>query len=397
MNLGEGVHLTYCTNIHPGETWAEVRRNLEYYVPRVRDGFAPAERFGIGLRLSYAAARALRNTEAMAEFKAFLEANDFYIFTLNGFPYGRFHDTPVKADVYLPDWQSEDRLGYTDLLAELLAELLPADLEGSISTVPGAFKPVAKVPGAQVRMTDLMVRHVAHLVRLHERTGRLIGLALEPEPCCLLETVDETVNFFKHRLFGEQAVARLMGFTGLAHEAAQAALRRHLGVCLDLCHAAVEFEDPRACLAQLREAGIRVLKLQLSAGLIVPGVDARTVDLLRPFDDQVYLHQVVERSAIGLQRYVDLPDAFAALDGRTDEREWRVHFHVPVFLDDLGAFRSTSAFIRETLALHREQPISAHLEAETYTFGVLPAQLRSDPVDRAIVRELSWLREQLQA
>jgi hypothetical protein len=242
-----------------------------------------------------------------------------------------------------------------------------------------------------------MVRHVAHLVRLQERTGRLIGLALEPEPCCLLETVDETVNFFKHRLFGEQAVARLMGFTGLAREAAQAALRRHLGVCLDLCHAAVEFEDPRACLAQLREAGIRVLKLQLSAGLSVPSVDARTVDLLRPFDDQVYLHLVVERSAKGLQRYVDLSDAFVALDGRTDEREWRVHFHVPVFLDDLGAFRSTSGFIRETLALHREQPISAHLEAETYTFGVLPAHLRSDPVDRAIVRELSWLREQLQA
>ena len=395
---GGPCHLTYCTNIHPGETWAEVRSNLEQHLPPVRARLGPDTRFGIGLRLSAEAAQALAQPSALAEFKDFLARGRFYVFTLNAFPYGTFHGKRVKEDVYLPDWRDLKRLEYTDLMADLLAELLPSDpgLTGSVSTVPGAFKENARAPQAVARMTDLMIQHAAHLVQLKKRTGKHIALALEPEPCCFLETIDETVGFFRDHLFADAAVRRLSDLIGVDRAHAQRALRDHLGVCLDLCHAAVEFEDPQGCVAQLADAGIGVYKVQITAGLRLPELSDAALAGVRQFDDPVYLHQVVESGPDGLTRYVDLPDALRAAEGRAlAGREWRVHCHVPVFVDDLGAFSSTQQFIRDVLRLHRQQPISTHLEVETYTWSVLPPQLRAEGMDHAIARELAWVRDEL--
>jgi hypothetical protein len=390
-------HLTYCTNIHAGESWAEVRENLELYLTAVRRRVAPDEDFGVGLRLSAAAAEDLTAPDRLAEFQEFLAANRLYVFTLNGFPYGPFHGRPVKERVYQPDWRAPERLDYSNRLADILAHLLPheADLEGTISTVPGGFKADIESPADVAAMVDNMVRHVGHLVALQKRTGKTISLALEPEPCCFIETIDEAVDFFSHQLFAPATVDRLAEIAGLDRQQAGAALRRHLGLCLDLCHAAVEFEDAPAAIAKLRRAGIRVGKMQISAGLRCAAVDAATCELLRPFDDEVYLHQVVARSGGRLERYVDLAQAFAVPLAADGESEWRVHFHVPIFLDDLGDFASTQDFVRQALALHREQAISPHLEVETYTWDVLPPAYRNVDVVSAIARELDWVRREL--
>ena len=392
-------HLTYCTNIHAGESWAEVRENLGRYLTAVRQRLAPAADFGVGLRLSAAAAVDLATSDRLAEFRKFLAANRLYVFTLNGFPYGPFHGRPVKEGVYQHDWRTAERLDYTNQLADILAHLLPGEsgLEGTISTVPGGFKTDIEGPADVTAMVDNMVRHVGHLVALQARTGKTISLALEPEPCCFIETIDEAVDFFSHQLFAPATVERLAGLAGLDGPQAGAALRRHLGLCLDLCHAAVEFEDAAAAIAKLRRAGIRVGKMQISAGLRFAAVDAATHELLRPFDDEVYLHQVVARSGGQLERYVDLSQAFAAPLAADGESEWRVHFHVPIFLDDLGHFATTQDFIRQALALHREQAISPHLEVETYTWDVLPPAYRNVDVVSAIVRELDWVRRELGA
>jgi hypothetical protein len=148
----------------------------------------------------------------------------------------------------------------------------------------------------------------------------------------------------------------------------------------------------------LRAAGIRVPKLQLSAALRIAEVDAAKAERLRSFDEPVYLHQVVERCRGALTRYLDLPQAFAALNGAAgpgEPREWRVHFHVPIFLDEIEHFSTTQDFLREILAIHREDPVSAHLEVETYTWDVLPEQDRQDDVATAIARELAWVRNRL--
>lgn len=397
MKLAGGAgHLTYCTNIHAGETWAEVRANLEKFFPAVRDHVAPGQEFGIGLRLSGRASKTLTEEPgALREFQDFLKRNRLYVFTINGFPYGTFHGTQVKDKAYLPDWRDDERLRYTNELADLMAMLLPDDVEGSISTVPGAYKPAMGQDDDVERITRNMVRHVAHLVGIRKATGKFIALSIEPEPSCYLETIAECVDFFGTHLFGDASVRELAELADLDTASAAKSLREHLGVCLDLCHAAVEFEDPDACLTDLEKAGIRVTKMQVSAGLRVAELTPGALAGLRQFNDPVYLHQVVEQGPQGVRRFTDLPEALATLDSGTAGREWRVHFHVPVFLDDLGEFSSTSFFVRKVLERHRRQPISAHLEVETYTWSVLPAHLQAGGMEQAIARELNWVRREL--
>lgn len=390
-----GGHLGYCTNIHPGETWPEVRDNLARYLPLVKRRACDQAPMGIGLRLSAQAAEALANPQELAEFRRFLDDAGVYVFTINGFPYGPFHGTRVKEDVYLPDWRDDARVEYTCRLAGLLAELLPEGEIGTISTVPGAYKPHARREVDAGMIVEQLLRVVGELAAVERRTGRCIALALEPEPCCLLETLDETVRFFRERLHTHHAAATLGHLAGLAPAAAGAAIRRHLGVCLDLCHAAVEFEDADTCLQLLASAGIPLFKMQVTAGLRIPRVGAAEVARLRELGDEVYLHQVVERGDDGLQRYPDIGPACAAGRWRTQPVEWRVHFHVPVFLETLEGFASTQGFVRDVLRLQGQAPSTSHLEVETYTWSVLPAALRARPLDEAIAGELHWVREAL--
>jgi sugar phosphate isomerase/epimerase len=410
LSGGRG-HLGYCTNIHPGESWEEVRAILDREVPRVRAQLGRTGPFGVGLRLAARAVDALTGADAFAELTNILAARDLYVFTINGFPYGAFHRTRVKENVYRPDWAEPERLRYSNHLADLLARLLPEgeDEIGSISTVPGAFKPRAAEPGAVAAIVDNLVRHAAHLARLEQETGRTIVLALEPEPGCLLETIEETVTFFEDELFAEAAVGRMAALAELARGGAERLLRRHLGVCLDACHAAVEFEDAAVAVGRLEAAGIGIAKLQLSCGLAARPMTQSRASALAAFDDRVYLHQVVERrgSATGaakLARFLDLPEALAAFAGRAEqaaadereeEREWRVHFHVPIFRADLPPFASTQPLLAALLRRHRERPIAPHLEVETYTWDVLPAAYRDDETSVAIARELAWVLERL--
>jgi sugar phosphate isomerase/epimerase len=388
-----GFHLSYCTNIHPGESWAEVRANLERYLVPVRERVAAGRPFGVGLRLSGESARVLAAPDALDELRDFLRAHDLYVFTINGFPYGPFHGRPVKEQVYLPDWLDPERLAYTDRLADILAALVPDGVEGTISTVPGAFAPRVHGDVDQARMARAMLDHVAHLVRIRRDTGKRVALALEPEPCCFLETIDEAVAFFERHLFSTAAVDRLVVTTGLARADAERAIREHLGVCLDACHLAVEFEDPVRVLAALGAAGIRVPKVQVTAGLRVLFDDdaEATLDALGAFADDVYLHQVVERRADGtLVRHLDLPQALAAARGMSGAREWRVHFHVPVFRERYGLFEGTQGYVAELLRLVQQERVSEHFEVETYTWDVLPEEFRREGIVGGIVREVEW-------
>lgn len=387
-------HLTYCTNIHAGETWDDIFERLKLNLPLIKREAAPDTALGVGLRLSAIAAEVLAAPARLEEFRVFLADGGYYIFTINGFPYGPFHGQRVKEQVYQPDWSHEERLSYSDRMADILAELLPDGMDGSISTVPGTFKPLASEPGMIERITDNLLRHVGKLIEVERNTGKMIALAIEPEPYCFLETIDETVDYFENHLFAPAAASRLAELIGLSEASAEEALRRHIGVCYDVCHAAVEYEDPAGSLSALRAAGISIPKLQLSAALRIPKVHEKTGEQLAPFDEPVYLHQAIERRGDELVRYLDVNEALNALD-QAIGNEWRVHFHVPIFLDELEHFSTTQDFLQEILALHRANPISQHLEVETYTWDVLPERYRGVDVSTAIARELNWVRKEL--
>lgn len=374
MKLARGAHLTYCTNIHPGESWPDVRKVLDTHVVDVKKRVSPSAPFGVGLRLSAHAAEALASPGALEDLKALLAKHDLYVFTINGFPYGQFHGTRVKEKVYEPDWRADARVAYTDRLATLLAALLPDGVEGSVSTVPGGFSKSIPDDAERARVADGVARHAAHLAALRAETGKVVRLALEPEPWCMLETAADAVAFFEQHLF-PRADAEV--------------LREHVGVCFDACHSAVAFEDPKHALDSLKSAGIRIPKMQVTAALEAPSLMARAA--LKRFADEVYLHQVVERGGDKLHRYLDLPDAMA----HGGPGAWRVHFHVPVFMEAFGALRSTQPHVRALLELSRAGDVTQHFEVETYTWDVIPEADRPGSAVEAISRELAWVEEHL--
>ncbi len=409
IRQGDSLELTYCANIHPGETLNEVEENLRTYATAVKKQVAPDASMGIGLRLSNRAAEELIGNEARLDgFCSLLENRGLYAFTINGFPYGNFHRQRVKDEVYKPDWRTAERRIYTERLAKILARLLPDGVEGSISTSPISYKPWLENRDARDDALRAGAGHLAEiafrLFEQRERSGQLIHIGIEPEPDCLIENTAETVSFFEEWLWTHGA-SRLAQGHGLTFTRAEDILREHIRLCYDTCHFAVEFESPREALSAFERAGVRISKIQISAALRVPlekpdAADRQTArnelaEALEPFAESTYLHQVVARSEDGtLHRYRDLPDALPCLMSEEAE-EWRIHYHVPVFIDRFPHFYSTQKDITATLAQVLRDASCPHLEIETYTWEVLPDPLKTDIVS-CIVREYAWVMDCLE-
>ena len=397
-------HLTYCTNIHPGETWADVFDNLQTHVVPLKRRLCPAASFGIGLRLAALAAQELVQGNRLRALRQWLDTENLYVFTLNGFPYGGFHHQVVKDRVYAPDWTKPERADYTLKLVKILAALLPEGIEGGISTVPLSYKPWwATVDEAHTvfRSSSLqLARVVAELVSLQQDSGIEIHIDLEPEPNGGIENAAETIEFFHSWLLpvGGEWLARQLGCD---RQRAESLLRKHITVCYDTCHFAVEYEDPADAIARLQTAGIRVGKVQISSALQVPlpadRINRQAVaKRLQPFAESTYLHQVIARQQGGqLSRYPDLTEALPELVS-SDAQEWRIHFHVPIFLQDYQILKSTQNHISSTLALLGDTLECQHLEIETYTWDVLPPELKLDIQD-SIQREYEWVLGELRA
>ena len=378
MRLAQGHHLAYCANIHRGESWPETFGALETYTLAVKQRVCPSRPYAIGLRLSAQAARELGQGRALPDFQRWLERHDCYVFTINGFPYGRFHGQRVKEKVYLPDWTSPERLQYTNLLFDLLAQLLPPGVEGSVSTLPGSFKEFIQTDQQRQAIRDNLFQCVKHIDCQSRESGRILHLGLEPEPLGLFETTDETVEFFS-RLRDEHP--------------GDTRLEQNLGVNYDTCHLAVEYENPGEALARLRRHHIKISKLHLSSALKArPTPEARAA--LAEFADDVYLHQVVARGADGtLMRYRDLD---AALIAAVPAEEWRVHFHIPLHGPATKWFEPTTDHLLGVLDVLQGDPgRCTHLEMETYTWEVMPSAMKSRSVVDQLASEYDWCLERL--
>jgi hypothetical protein len=384
MKLNHGIHLAYCTNIHRGETWAETFESLKNHALAVREKVCPHALFAIGLRLSNQAATELSERKALLEFQKWLEKNSCYIFTINGFPYGQFHGARVKEQVYAPDWTSPARLAYTNLLFDLLAQLLPAGIEGSVSTLPGSFKEFIPNREQEKLIRENLFRCVEHISRLAEKSKRQLHLGLEPEPLCLLENSAETIQFFQQFRDDHKNDPRLDEF---------------LGVNYDCCHFAIEFEEPKNAFAAFQKAGIKISKIHLSSALKTKATkEAR--ENLKKFADDVYLHQVVARNANGrLTFFRDLPDALNLQPSTFNlqpSEEWRIHFHVPLHAPAVLPFENTNDHLLGVLDLLAKNPkICSHLEMETYTWEILPPELKSRSVVDQLAAEYDWTLAQL--
>lgn len=372
--------LSYCTNVHPGLTFDAVVQSIRQHTVAARQqlGF----RIAAGLWLASPVVEELvQAPEKVRQLRDVLSEGDLVCYTLNTFPFGNFHSERVKENVYLPDWTAPERLEYTQASARILAELMPVGVEGSLSTVPLGFKGFAHPADFEERCIDRLLGLARFLDQLHDETGQILRLAIEPEPCCVLETVEETVQFFG-RLF---ASAESKGELDIA--------QRHLGVCYDVCHQAVEFEEISTSIRRLNDAGVRINKMHLTTALHLedPAQNQQGRDELTRFVEPRYLHQTFARSSDGT--VVFQQDLTAELCQSPegvfrDANAWRVHFHVPVDAEQLGALKTTRDELKEAIRAAAELEYAPHLEVETYTWGVLPGEKPATLAD-GIARELS--------
>jgi hypothetical protein len=402
MRVSDHSHLTYCTNIHPGENWNAHFQQLKQFIPAVKQEVSPDKPFGIGLRLSNTASLELSKEEVLLEFKRWLQEQDCYVFTMNGFPYGGFHHTVVKDQVHTPDWTTAERVAYTIRLFRLLAALLPEGMEGGISTSPLSYKLwhvrcETEREAIMENATLKVLLVVEQLIRTRRGGGPLMHLDIEPEPDGLMENSQEYLHWYLNYLL-PYGIPFLQDKFGMNEDEAMASIKAHIQLCYDVCHFALVYESAESVLKKLSEHGLKVGKIQISAAvkaLLPAEMAARKllIDAFREFNETTYLHQVVARKAGGYIHYPDLPQALEDADNPAVE-EWRSHFHVPVFIDSYGVLSSTRSDIEKVLELQRKQPFTQHMEVETYTWDVLPADLKL-PMDRSISRELHWVLQQL--
>ncbi|MEM7625536.1 MAG: metabolite traffic protein EboE [Planctomycetota bacterium] len=389
--LGPGTVLGYCTNVHAGASFSQMKHNLERYALPIKQRVSPDRPMGVGLWFSAEAMQEVVEQNLAQDFRAWLLDQGLQAYTFNGFPFDDFHQPVVKDKVYLPNWSDTDRYHYTLGLATILADLLPDDAapEGSVSTLPlgwpSSFCGTPEGYDTQARRAaDQLLQLVHTLARIELDTGKHIHVDLEPEPGCILETAGGVVRFFEQYLLGGPDDVSVLAY---------------LRVCHDVCHSAVMFEEQADALETYRDAGIKVGKAQLSSAIRVPFAEmdnttrAAARAQLEHFCEDRYLHQTSIRTDDGrVNSYLDLPDALADTTGGDSEgEEWRVHFHVPVYVDALGPLKTTQDEIGRYRDAIRPADETHHFEVETYAWDVLPPDLQNgDRVD-GIARDLEWV------
>lgn len=400
MHIHNFGHLSYCTNIHPGERWEDVFQSLKVHALPLKKNLSPTKPFGIGLRLSHLASIELLEGEHLPEFKQWLDKSGLYVYTMNGFPYGGFHRTRVKDEVHQPDWTTKDRLAYTRRLFTILSYLLPQGLAGGISTSPVSYKYWHSNSAEQQETLKQGILNMAILIRelhtIEKDQGIHLHLDIEPEPDGMLENTTEVIDFYQQNLL-PIAGNYLTSSLSISQEKAEDIIRRHLMMCYDICHFAVAYESPSVTFKAWEKAQIPIGKVQISAALEADFPDEKedrssVIEAFRRLDEPTYLHQVVARNRDGsLSHFRDLPQALEQAD-TSEATTWRTHFHVPLFVHAYDRLNSTRQSIEEVLSY--PHLLTDHWEVETYTWEVLPADIQLD-LNASIERELRWVMDYL--
>lgn len=382
MQLSSGHSLAYCTNVHRGEGWSETFSNLQTNTLKIRHQVCPSKPYAIGLRLGNSAALELGQEKNLNAFREWLEKENCTVSGINGFPYGAFHGQSVKESVFLPDWADPNRLEYTQKLFDILSALNPPNKQGTVSTLPGTFK---KFNRSSLQIDELQKNILAcagYLLRLRDRTGVTLKLALEPEPLGYFENTQQTIDFFDQLR---------------AQETAPGLVDIFLGICYDTCHFALQYEDAAQSVEKLNSSGAPILKYHLSSALRLKPTD-EALRRLASMQEPTYLHQCIGKASNGdLIYFKDIPDALADTSALKKFNELRVHFHLPLHSMPIEKdFSNTTDFLKKVLGVIMRQPGRAkELEIETYTWEVLPPSLRSMDVTDQVVAEYRWVLNEL--
>ena len=406
------MQIGYCGNVHPALTADQVLDNVRVHAAAVRKLCCTDENLPLGIWASKTALDQFQSTDNVQRLRQALQQHHVNAFTINGFPFGDFHQTVVKHSVYQPDWSTDQRLDYTLKLAELHDALLPAGQPSTISTLPlgwphkngDAFSYSQKRLPLHKKADNEFLTSCANqlrscassLAKLQNRTGRHCMICIEPEPGCVLDTAEDVCEFFNEYLSsGSDAQT----------------VRAHIGVCHDICHSAVMFEDQAHAIQAYAQSGIVIGKVQVSSAIEIDFGNlgdqqkAESLRTLTEFSEPKYLHQTCIKIESDTIFFSDLAEAIEANPEPTGI--WRIHFHVPIFASSLGRIGTTQAAITQCVQVleslagrgsgHKNFVIPKHFEIETYDWNVLPTAHRSQALANDIATEISWFRDLVQS
>ena len=383
--------LSYTSNLLPAETVADlVDRTLPFF-GQVRRQLGWSA-LGLDLHLGHALLTSLRaDAGALDRVTATSADHGLTVCSINAFPLQPFQGGRVKDGAYHPDWSSDARLEATCIAIDL-ALALTAQPEICISTVPGSYAPWGGSQAQRAAIAQRLGRAAAHAWRASQQHHRRVIVALEPEPQCTIERIDQALALWRDDLPTWAVPAAAIALDGDG-AAAQAAIAEHLGLCLDACHLAVGFEDPAAAVAAVSAAGIPIAKIHISACPEVrePGRHRQAVAALAAWDEPRFLHQTAWQDSAGTVHQLPDLDALRADDPALDAASClRSHFHVPVHRPlPLPAVGTTAAVALALLAALRAQGGDPAVAIETYTWSLFAAD--DQALAEGVAAELAWL------
>ena len=387
MNIPDtDAHLTYSLNAYPVRNVQDIERAVFVHAEEIKNNIHTLrnDAFGIGLWIPSSVLETCMNEAWFDSMKEKLNTHNMYIFTINGFPYSQFHNTRVKEQVYVPDWTSKKRQDYTQNLADTLSRFLPEGMQGSISTLPlmfGRNRPEHEIKTAVQRLMDT----VLYLRKIDAQKKKHIILALEPEPGCFLETTDTVIELFTH-IIPTYGFPYIRDTYGISVRDAREYISRYLGICLDIVHAHVMFEQPYEVIRILHANNIKIAKIHIGAALILPQIEHNISDTLSQYNDDVYLHQTVVRDTSGTLHYFqDIPEALQA----SFAGEWRIHYHLPLTKKVHEKAYRHSHTTYHTLFRYAYQLGVRHFEIEIYTLNQISG-LSSSP-ERIVANEIEYV------
>ncbi|HFL8819312.1 MAG TPA: metabolite traffic protein EboE [Candidatus Azoamicus sp. OHIO2] len=365
--------LTYCSNIFKEQDITKLLKILTDYVFFIRKHFK-CKYIGLGLCVSNTLINNVLNIHNLSYLRTWLIKYNLYISSINGFVYKSFHTKKIKEHIHYPDWTSSKRVDYTKKIIYFLSAALTKMTDVSISTSPLSFKTWIRRKNAKYIFfkSSVNILYVLQLlINMYKNKKHYIHLDIEPEPYCLLESVNDFLYFFiKWLIPNSKLYLHLLDKKNKASY-----LRKYINLCYDICHFSVNYYNHIDIIKSIVLNKIKVGKIQVSSALEATITNDNYKIIMKELlflNKSKFLHQntLVTENKIFINKHIDLN--YEVLKGFCNDTKLRIHCHMPLHLTKYRSYLDTTTNESKDVFLTLLKCIKIkHIEIETYTYDIL--------------------------
>ncbi|HFL8824107.1 MAG TPA: metabolite traffic protein EboE [Candidatus Azoamicus sp. OHIO1] len=398
INNQHKYNLTYCLNVFKSKNWEETLYNIKIFVSNIKKTY-PNKEIGIGLCISNSISKELIKKRNLLDLIILIKNENIYIPSINGFVYKKFHQKSIKDKIYIPEWTSNSRILYTKLLIKILKELLPKNVNGSITTLPISYKPwINKKNKTYIfyKSSINISKIIDILININKKYKKLIHLDIEPEPNCLIENSKEIVRFYKLWLLPIGS-DYLRNKYNIEKKIAIALIKDHIKICYDICHFSTNFEKTTTIIKLLTKEKIKIGRIQISSAIKIKTPKKKEkfkkiINKISHLSYSPFLHQTVEKNNNQIKKFIDIKYAIKTIK-KNKKSEWRIHCHLPIYLKKYSILETTNKDTKSVLKNLINNKITNHIEIETYTYNVISP---NSDIMASIIKEYNWVIEILE-